>query len=76
MMTPSQCRMARAAVRLSRPELAKLASVSVTTVADFEADRRTPYDRTLRDLKAVFEALGVKFLIPDELGQGIRYHDE
>lgn len=68
--------MARAAVKLSRPKLAERASVAVTTLADFEADRRTPYDRTLRDLKAAFEDLGVTFLEPDELGQGVRYKDD
>jgi transcriptional regulator with XRE-family HTH domain len=67
--------MARAAVKLSRPRLAERASIAVTTLADFEADRRTPYDRTLRDLKAAFEELGVTFLEFDELGHGVRYKE-
>jgi hypothetical protein len=36
-MTPAQCRAARALLGLPRPELAKLAVMPVSLIADFEA---------------------------------------
>ena len=71
-LTPSQCRMARAGVRLTRTELCKKANISVATLADFEAEKRTPYEKTVRDIQAVFEALGVTFLDLNEDGIGVR----
>lgn len=71
-LTPSQCRMARAGARLTRSELSKRANVSVATLADFEAGKRTPYERTVRDIQAVLEALGVTFLNLNEDGVGVR----
>jgi len=66
-MTPAQCRAARALLGWSQEELSVAASVSRKTIADFEADKRTAYDRTLRDLRAALEEAGVEF-IP----QGVR----
>ena len=60
-ITPEQCRMARAALRMSQTTLARRADVAAATVAEFERGRRTPYERTLRDIQKVFEGAGVKF---------------
>lgn len=75
MLTPCQCRMARAAVGLSRPAFANQANISVATLSDFELGKRVPYDRTLRDIRDAFESLGVTFLASDTLGDGVRYRD-
>jgi transcriptional regulator with XRE-family HTH domain len=75
MLTPCQCRMARAAVGLSRPEFASQANVSIATLSDFELGKRVPYDRTLRDIRGAFEGLGVTFLVSDASGDGVRYRD-
>lgn len=61
-VTPIQCRMARAGVRMSQKDLAKIARVSTATLAEFEAGRRTPYDRTLKDIRTALESNGVQFL--------------
>jgi transcriptional regulator with XRE-family HTH domain len=61
LMTPAQCRMARAALRLSRAALAQAAGVSVATLADFENEKRSPYHRTIRDVVTALKAAGVVF---------------
>ena len=71
-LTPVQCRMARAAVSLSRAKLADLAGVSAATLADFEAGKRESYDRTVRDIQVVLESLGVTFLASNDAGPGVR----
>jgi transcriptional regulator with XRE-family HTH domain len=68
--------MARAGVRLTRSELCEKAKVSVATLADFEAGKRTPYGRTLRDIQAALETLGVIFLDLNEDGVGVRVNGE
>lgn len=75
-MTPSQCRMARAATNLSREKFCKNIGISVTTLADFEAGRREPYERTIRDIQGAFERLGVTFLAANKDGPGVRLNEE
>lgn len=76
MLSPCQCRMARAAVGLTRPQFARRANIAVATLADFELGKRTPYERTLRDVRQAFEQLGVTFLEADEDGEGVRVRHE
>ncbi|SDG43249.1 Helix-turn-helix [Limimonas halophila] len=61
-ITPGQCRAARGFLDWSRDQLAKAANVGVATIADFERGKRQPYERTLRDIRAAFEAEGIEFL--------------
>jgi transcriptional regulator with XRE-family HTH domain len=61
-ITPEQCRGARAMLGLSRAELAKLAKVAQDTLANFEAGNRTPYARTLADVRAALEEKGASFV--------------
>ena len=53
--------MARAGLNMSQVELARKASVATATIAEFEKGRRTPYDRTVRDIRKVLEDAGVEF---------------
>jgi DNA-binding transcriptional regulator YiaG len=61
-MTPEQCRAARAWLNLSQEELAKGATVGVSTVRDFEAGRREPTRNNLAAMKAVLEKAGISFV--------------
>lgn len=61
-LDPAQCRMARAGLRMSRSTLAKAAGVSMATLADFELGKRTPYARTLRDIRRALELAGAEFV--------------
>lgn len=76
MLSPCQCRMARAAIGLTRPQFAQRANISVATLADFELGKRAPYERTLRDVQHTFERLGVTFLEADEDGEGVRVRND
>lgn len=59
MMTPAQCRAARAWLDWSQDDLAEKARVSQSTVRDFERGRRTPIANNLDALRRVFEENGV-----------------
>jgi len=61
-ITPEQCRMARAGLHISQADLARRANVAPATIAEFEKGRRTPYDRTVRDIQHVLEKAGATFV--------------
>jgi transcriptional regulator with XRE-family HTH domain len=67
-MMPSQCRAARGLLNWSQDELAKLASVSVTTLRNFERGATAPMTNNLTAIRAALESAGILFI--DENGQG------
>jgi transcriptional regulator with XRE-family HTH domain len=71
-LRPDQCRAARAFLGWSREELAKRCKVSNATLADFEAGKRTPYDRTLADIRKALEDGGIQFIAENGGGPGVR----
>ncbi|MER8860595.1 helix-turn-helix domain-containing protein [Mesorhizobium sp. M0757] len=71
-ISPAQCRAARALVGWSQEQLAAASKVAKTTIANFEAGKRTPYDRTLVDLQAALEAAGVELIPQNGGGAGVR----
>ncbi|WP_457797441.1 helix-turn-helix domain-containing protein [Methylocystis sp. S23] len=72
MLLPSQSRAARALLNWSRGDLAERSGVSLAALADFEAEKRQPYDRTLADIRAALEAAGVEFIPENGGGPGVR----
>jgi transcriptional regulator with XRE-family HTH domain len=72
MITPSQCRAARAIIGLSRKEVAQAANVAERTLVDFERGARQPYARTLKDVKIALEEAGVEFIDENGGGAGVR----
>jgi DNA-binding XRE family transcriptional regulator len=74
-MTRGQCRAARALLEWTQDQLAETASVSKKTLADFEAGKRTPYDRTLADIQKALEEAGIQFIPENGGGAGIRFKD-
>jgi transcriptional regulator with XRE-family HTH domain len=71
-LLPSQSRAARALLNWSRGELAERCSVSLAALADFEAEKRQPYERTLADIRAALESAGVEFIPENGGGAGVR----
>ena len=61
-LTPAQCRAARALLGWSQQELARKASVATSTVADFERGHRSPVANNLEALKTALEAGGIRLL--------------
>ena len=56
MLTATQCKMAREAIRWRMEDLAKASGVSANTIADFEYGRNMPIPATLVALRQAFEA--------------------
>lgn len=71
-MTPSQCRAARALLKMTQPDLATAASVGLSTVVDFERERRQVSQPSVDSLRAALEGLGVCFIDANGGGVGVR----
>ncbi|AWJ85215.1 transcriptional regulator [Azospirillum sp. TSH58] len=71
-MTPRQCAMARAALRLSVRDLAAAAMVGVNTVSRFENGKNTE-DLSIKRMQTALESAGVAFIGDGEqsLGGGL-----
>ncbi|MCJ2111577.1 helix-turn-helix transcriptional regulator [Methylobacterium sp. E-025] len=74
-MMRDQCRAARALLEWTQDRLAEASSVSKKTIADFEAGKRTPYDRTLADIQRTLENAGLEFIPENGGGAGIRFRE-
>jgi transcriptional regulator with XRE-family HTH domain len=64
-MTPliaAQCRAARGLLNWSQDTLAEASRVGISTVGDFERDRRTPHNHLLRDIRSALESAGIEFI--------------
>ena len=72
MMTPAQCRAARALIQWTMPDLAGASGVSVSTINSFELERRQPIPANLAALMAALEAAGVEFIAANGAGPGVR----
>src|SRR5450830_1318238 len=66
-LSPVQCRMARAALGLGVRELAAAAKVSIDTVARFERGDELK-ERTIDALQRALEAAGIEFTNGDQPG--------
>ena len=58
-ITPEQCRAARAWLNWKQEDLAREAQTSLSTVRDFEKGRRNPYPNNARAIAGAFERAGV-----------------
>ncbi|SIT53136.1 XRE family transcriptional regulator (modular protein) [Mesorhizobium prunaredense] len=71
-ISSAQCRAGRALIGWSQDQLAMASKVAKATIANFEAGKRAPYDRTLLDLQAALETAGVEFIPENGGGAGVR----
>jgi transcriptional regulator with XRE-family HTH domain len=71
-MTPAQCRAARALLDLTQPRLAELAELGLSTIYDFEKNRRAVSKEAIAAIRAALEAAGVIFVEPNGEGPGVR----
>jgi DNA-binding Xre family transcriptional regulator len=74
MITGSQIRSARAALRWSVRELADRSGISIQTIKRLEVVEGIPQSRvqTLLDIKSALEAAGIEFIGSPNDGPGIR----
>jgi len=66
----SQCRAARGLIGWSQTQLCDAASVGRATLANFEAEKTTPYERTLRDIETALQNAGITFIDGNYSGSG------
>jgi transcriptional regulator with XRE-family HTH domain len=76
LITSAQCRAARALIGWSQDQLATSSKVAKATIANFEAGKRVPYERTLSDIQAALEKAGVQFIPENGGGAGVRLRKE
>ncbi|KAA0689420.1 XRE family transcriptional regulator [Neorhizobium sp. P12A] len=74
-ITAAQCRAARGLIGWSQGDLCEAADVGRATLANFELEKSTPYERTLRDVRAALESAGVMFIDQNGNGPGVRLRD-
>jgi ribosome-binding protein aMBF1 (putative translation factor) len=75
-MSPEQSRAARGWLGWSQTELAKRASVSLSTVRDFETGVRTPITNNISAMRRAIEEAGIRLVfLPDGTAVGITRSD-
>lgn len=61
MLSPAQCRAARALLNMTQAELANRSHLSHTTIRGFEAGSRSPTHNNLAGIRRALEEAGVRF---------------
>jgi DNA-binding XRE family transcriptional regulator len=75
-VSPSQCRAARAWLGWTQAELALHASVARKTIADFEQANRTLHYRSRETITVALESAGAEFLWGDGAeGEGVTFRE-
>ncbi|TNC49532.1 transcriptional regulator [Rubellimicrobium rubrum] len=71
-MIPAQCRAARGLLNITQSALADAAAVGLTTVVDFEKERRQVGRFSVSFIRRALEAAGVVFIEENGGGPGVR----
>jgi transcriptional regulator with XRE-family HTH domain len=71
-ISPAQCRGGRALLDMTQPQLASMASVGLSTVVDFERQRRTVSEEAIRKMQEALENAGIQFIPENGGGPGVR----
>jgi transcriptional regulator with XRE-family HTH domain len=72
MLKAEQCRAARALLKWKQEELAHKAGLAVSTIRDFEAERRMPHASNLAQIERAFAHAGIEFTNGE--APGVRRH--
>ena len=71
-MMPAQCRAARSLLGMTQSQLATAAKLGLSTVVDFERDRRPVSQEVAIALRKALERAGVDFIDENGGGPGVR----
>ena len=71
-MKPAQSRAARSLLDMTQSELAKAAKLGLSTVVDFERERRSVSEEAVITLRKTLERAGVEFIDENGGGPGVR----
>lgn len=72
LITAAQCRAARALIEWTQPQLADAAGLGLSTVVDFERNRRAVSDGARGAIAEALEVAGVVFVPENGEGAGVR----
>jgi DNA-binding XRE family transcriptional regulator len=71
-MTPAQSRAARALLEMNQSILAQNAGLGLSTIVDFEKERRQVSEDAVLAILAAFERAGIEFIEENGSGEGVR----
>lgn len=71
-MTPAQCRAARGLLEITQSQLAHAADLGLSTVVDFEKERRQVSLGAVEAIRAALERAGIEFIDENGGGEGLR----
>jgi transcriptional regulator with XRE-family HTH domain len=71
-MTPGQCRAARSLLDMTQSQLADAAGLGLSTIVDFEKERRLVSVEAVSGIRAALEKTGVEFIDENGGGAGVR----
>ena len=71
-ITPGQCKAARALLELTQGELADAATLGLSTIVDFEKQRRQVSVVAIRAIRHALAASGIEFIDENGGGPGVR----
>jgi DNA-binding transcriptional regulator YiaG len=71
-MTPAQCRAARSLLNMTQPQLAHVAGLGLSTVVDFERERRLVSNEARQKLRGALSKAGAEFIDENGGGPGVR----
>jgi transcriptional regulator with XRE-family HTH domain len=70
-MTPGQCRAARALLGITQSQLARAAKLGLSTVVDFEKERRLVSDEAVKAMQTALQRAGIEFIDGNGAGEGL-----
>jgi len=71
-ISPAQCRAGRALLEMTQSGLAKLAGLGLSTVVDFEKQRRLVSTEAITAIQHALKLAGVEFIVENGGGPGVR----
>ncbi len=72
-MNPAQCRAGRALLDMTQMQLAKLAQLGLSTIVDFERQRRQVSDEAALAMEVALKQAGIEFIDENGGGSGVRF---
>ena len=72
LLTPGQCRGARALLDMTQPDLASAADLGLSTIVDFERARRPVSHDVVHVIRRALENAGIEFIAENGGGAGVR----
>jgi transcriptional regulator with XRE-family HTH domain len=72
-ITPAQCRAARALLEMTQTELGDAAKLGLSTVVDFEKNRRQVSSLAIEAIRDALTKSGIEFIDENGRGEGVRF---